>query len=108
MAEAASISAFNDTVYKIRANLLAVDDQAEAASISAFNDTVYKIRANLSAVDDQVEWLQRNVQDLVNNVDNASALLKPLFEVVIDVENAAECGFVGDAYQDTKSVMCSA
>jgi len=81
---------------------------AEAASISAFNDTVYKIRANLSAVDDQVEWLQRNVQDLVNNVDNASALLKPLFEVVIDVENAAECGFVGDAYQDTKSVMCSA
>ena len=80
---------------------------AEAASISAFNKTVYNIRANLTEVDYQVEELQEKVQELVTNVDGASDLLNPLFDSVHDMENAAECGFVGDAYRDTKAVMCS-
>merc|ERR1711971_560075 len=32
----------------------------------------------------------------------------PLFVSVAEVESAARCGFVGDAYRDTKAVMCSA
>jgi len=81
---------------------------AEEATLSAFADTISKIQANLSAVNDQAYWLQQDVQGLVNNVENASDLLNPLFDSVHDMEEAAECGFVGDAYYDTKAVMCSA
>ena len=81
---------------------------AEETSISAFNRTVYDIRADLTVVDDQVVWLQESVEELVNNVENASVLLTPVFDSVHDMEMAAECGFVGDAYQNTKAVMCSA
>lgn len=80
---------------------------AEAVSISAFSDTMLKIQANLSAVNNQAYSLQQDVQELVNDVANASVLLDPLFDSVHDMEEAAECGFVGDAYQDTKAVMCS-
>merc|ERR1719334_3097718 len=81
---------------------------AESVSIAAFNMTVYKIRANLSAVDLQAEDLEHCVQDLANNVENASSLLTPIFDAVEDMEAAAECGFVGDGYKDTKAVMCHA
>jgi len=81
---------------------------AESASISAFNDTVYKIRANLSSVTNQVAIIESDVQELVDNVDNASVLLDPLFVSVDDMIDTARCGFIGDAYRDTKAVMCSA
>eukprot|EP00487_Bulimina_marginata_P009322 TRINITY_DN3711_c0_g2_i1.p1 TRINITY_DN3711_c0_g2~~TRINITY_DN3711_c0_g2_i1.p1 ORF type:complete len:285 (+),score=37.86 TRINITY_DN3711_c0_g2_i1:501-1355(+) len=80
---------------------------AEAQSISAFNRTVYQIRSNLSSVSVQVVSLETNVQLLVDNVDNASVLLNPLFQSVDDMIDTARCGFIGDAYQDTKAVMCS-
>merc|ERR1711951_80139 len=81
---------------------------AESVSIAAFNITVYKIRANLSAVDLQAEALEHCVLDLANNVENASSLLTPIFDAVEDMEAAAECGFIGDGYEDTKLVMCNA
>jgi len=81
---------------------------AESVSIAAFNMTVYKIRANLSAVDLQAEDLEHCVQDLANNVENASSLLTPIFDAVEDMEAAAECGFIGDGYENTKLVMCNA
>jgi len=111
------ISALNSTQYYPWNSSVAARDtldslqgllMAESVSISSFNDTVYKIRANLSAVSDQASWLQQDVQELVNAVENASFLLEPLFDSVHDMENAAECAFVGDAYRDTKAVMCSA
>merc|ERR1719334_2117320 len=80
---------------------------AESASIEAFNLTVYKIRANVSAVVLQADLLEQEVQKMVNNVENASVLLNPVFDAVEDMEEAAECGFVGDGYNDAKAVMCS-
>jgi len=81
---------------------------AENASISAFADTLDRIRANLSSVDEQASWLQQNVQDLANSVGDAKDQLQPLFDAVGDLEETATCGFVGEAYYDTKAVMCSA
>jgi hypothetical protein len=81
---------------------------AESASISAFNRTVYKIRANLSSVSNQVSVIENSVHQLANRVDNASILLNPLFDAVDDMIDTARCGFIGDAYYNTKSVMCKA
>jgi len=81
---------------------------AESLSMNAFNDTVYKIRSNVSSVTNQVVVIEENVEELVNNVDNASFLLNPLFDSVDDMIDVARCGFIGDAYKDTKGVMCSA
>jgi len=81
---------------------------AESASITAFSETVQHIQQDLSAVSAQAASIEMDVQELVTNVDNSSQLLKPLFVSVDEMENAARCGFVGDAYRDTKAVMCSA
>ena len=82
--------------------------EAESSSISAFNDTIYKIRANLSSVTDLINDIEGDVESLANSVDNASVLLNPLFDSVEDMIDTARCGFIGDAYLDTKAVMCSA
>merc|ERR1719411_245151 len=81
---------------------------AERLSITAFNETVQHIQQNISAVSAMAASIETDVQELVNNVDNASLLLNPLFVSVAEMESAARCGFVGDAYHDTKAVMCSA
>eukprot|EP01084_Bolivina_argentea_P153699 267979_1 len=81
---------------------------AESLSISAFNSTLYKIRANLSAVTYQVQSLESNVEALANSVENVSYLMAPLLDTVDELIEEGRCGFVGDAYRDTKAVMCAA
>jgi len=114
-----NISAFDSTVYyplndaEDIATRATLDDlqgvlMAEEESISAFNETLSDIRYDLYAVNVQSEELEQSVQALANNMDEASDLLIPLFDSVHDMEEAAECAFVGDAYHDTKAVMCAA
>jgi len=81
---------------------------AEQASIDAFNATVFKIRANLTAVNTAVAEIEGDVQSLTDRVNNASLLLDPLFVNVETMVNTTRCGFIGDAYYDTKAVMCEA
>eukprot|EP00484_Ammonia_sp_Unknown_P015886 CAMPEP_0197081312 /NCGR_PEP_ID=MMETSP1384-20130603/214570_1 /TAXON_ID=29189 /ORGANISM="Ammonia sp." /LENGTH=559 /DNA_ID=CAMNT_0042520207 /DNA_START=479 /DNA_END=2158 /DNA_ORIENTATION=- len=109
----ANVSTLNSTeFYPFNTSLwIALEDLknvlgAESASINAFNDTIYKIRANLSAVTAQVQVIESDVQGVVDSVDNASLLLNPLFVLVDDMVDEARCGFIGDAYKDTKAVMC--
>ena len=80
---------------------------AENSSINAFRLVVTKIQSNLTSVSALVSSIENNTQILVNRVDNASVLLNPLFGNVDDLIDTARCGFIGDAYYDTKAVMCS-
>ena len=80
---------------------------AEAASIASFELAVEKIQANLSSVTVIVSQLENDTQTLVNRVENADELLEPLFLNVEDLADTARCGFIGEAYLDTKAVMCS-
>merc|ERR1712244_196851 len=79
---------------------------AESSSISAFNQTVNEIQADVAAVTDKVSDITLDTQQLVDDVDNASTILDPLFVKVDVLINETECSFIGDAYLDTKAVMC--
>jgi archaellum component FlaC len=79
---------------------------AESAAITAFNDTLNNIRANLSNVLDQVDEIQESTQQLVDDVNNASTLLTPLFDQVDDIIDSIRCGFLGDGYYESKAIMC--
>merc|ERR1711933_305073 len=68
--------------------------------------TVFMIRADVASVTEKVEDISMSTQSLVDNVDNASQLLDPLFLQVDILINETECGFIGEAYTNTKVVMC--
>ena len=80
---------------------------AESSSIAGFNETVFEIRADVASVTAKVNGITSDTQALVNSVDNASSLLDPLFVKVDVLVNETECSFIGDAYLDTKAVMCN-
>ena len=109
-----NISALTSTDYYTSATTpeITLDDLknlllAENSSITAFTLVVTQIQSNLTSVSDLVASIENSTQILVNRVDNASVLLNPLFDSVDDLIDTARCGFIGDAYYDTKAVMCS-
>lgn len=80
----------------------------ENTTISKFISTLNKIQANVTSVAGIAYELQNDTQTLVNQVDNAPALLAPLLYATNDLIDSAKCGFIGEAYFDTKTVLCSA
>ncbi len=78
----------------------------ETLTLSAFEDVADDIKAEIQAVVDQSAVIENDTAAAVDRVNDAEAVLDPVFVIVDGIVDTARCGFVGDGYLDIHHVLC--